>query len=95
MNITRKFDRALKWAGEKMGGEARTHLNDDFKNLETEMALRYDGECLHRRRQSLTPSDFRLRILVKLLKESQDSLVLAVAAHDVGQYVKYYERGKT
>jgi V-type H+-transporting ATPase subunit H len=29
-----------------------------------------------------------------VLKESADPTVLAVAAHDVGQYVKHYERGK-
>jgi V-type H+-transporting ATPase subunit H len=34
------------------------------------------------------------RILVKLLKNSNNAVVLAVAAHDVGQYVKHYERGK-
>jgi V-type H+-transporting ATPase subunit H len=34
------------------------------------------------------------RALIKLLQESKDSLVLAVAAHDVGQYVKFYDRGK-
>lgn len=34
------------------------------------------------------------RILIKLLKESTDPIVLAVAVHDVGQYVKHYERGK-
>lgn len=34
------------------------------------------------------------RILIRLLKESNDPVVLAVAAHDVGQYVKHYERGK-
>ncbi|KAJ7771798.1 ATPase V1 complex subunit H [Mycena metata] len=36
----------------------------------------------------------QLKVLVKLLKESTDPLVLAVAAHDVGQYVKHCERGK-
>ncbi|KZS99026.1 ATPase, V1 complex, subunit H [Sistotremastrum niveocremeum HHB9708] len=36
----------------------------------------------------------QLKSLIKLLNESTDPLVLAVAAHDVGQYVKYYERGK-
>ncbi|KAF7359406.1 V-type proton ATPase subunit H [Mycena sanguinolenta] len=36
----------------------------------------------------------QLKVLVKLLKESTDPLVLAVAAHDVGQYVKHYDRGK-
>jgi V-type H+-transporting ATPase subunit H len=35
-----------------------------------------------------------LRILVKLLKESDDPTVLAVAVHDIGQYVKHYGRGK-
>lgn len=43
MNITKKFDRAFQWAGEKMGSEARTNMSDDFKGLETEMALRFDG----------------------------------------------------
>ncbi|TFK55012.1 ATPase, V1 complex, subunit H [Heliocybe sulcata] len=36
----------------------------------------------------------QLKILVRLLQESSDALVLAVAAHDLGQYVKHYERGK-
>jgi len=36
----------------------------------------------------------QLKVLVKLLKESSDPVVLAVAAHDVGQYVKHCERGK-
>lgn len=43
MRITKKFDRAFQWAGEKMGSEAKTAMTDDFKNLETEMALRHDG----------------------------------------------------
>ncbi|KAF9001974.1 armadillo-type protein [Cyathus striatus] len=36
----------------------------------------------------------QLKVLTKLLKESEDSIILAVAAHDIGQYVKHYERGK-
>ncbi|KAK4236180.1 hypothetical protein C8A03DRAFT_17153 [Achaetomium macrosporum] len=43
MNITKKFDRAFQWAGEKMGGEAKTSMSEDFKMLETEMALRFEG----------------------------------------------------
>jgi hypothetical protein len=43
MNIAKKIDRAVQWAGEKMGNEAKTNMSDDFKILETEMALRYDG----------------------------------------------------
>lgn len=46
MNITKKFDRAFQWAGEKMGGEAKTSMSDDFKMLETEMALRFEGTLL-------------------------------------------------
>ncbi|KAN0128507.1 ATPase V1 complex subunit H [Lactarius tabidus] len=37
---------------------------------------------------------FHLRRLIELLRTSQDPLVLAVAAHDLGQYVRYYDRGK-
>jgi len=44
MNITKKFDRAFQWAGEKMGAEAKTTMSEDFKNLETEMALRFEGK---------------------------------------------------
>ncbi len=44
MNFTKKIDRAFQWAGEKMGSEAKTTMSDDFKMLETEMALRHDGE---------------------------------------------------
>lgn len=40
------------------------------------------------------PLTLSFRVLVKLLKESTDPVVLAVAAHDIGQYTKYYERGK-
>ncbi|CAL1704022.1 unnamed protein product [Somion occarium] len=36
----------------------------------------------------------QLRLLIRLLQESSDPTVLAVAAHDLGQYVKHYERGK-
>ncbi|KAF8636522.1 hypothetical protein AX17_003335 [Amanita inopinata Kibby_2008] len=36
----------------------------------------------------------QLRILIKLLNESHDPTVLAVAAHDIGQYVKHCDRGK-
>lgn len=35
-----------------------------------------------------------LKILVRLLESSQDPLVLSVAAHDLGEYVRHYSRGK-
>ncbi|KAI0977298.1 BAR-domain-containing protein [Xylaria arbuscula] len=43
MVFTKKIDRAFQWAGEKMGQEAKITHSDDFRQLETEMALRYDG----------------------------------------------------
>lgn len=42
MRLTRKFDRAFQWAGEKVGGDKTQH-SDDFKLLEQEMALRHEG----------------------------------------------------
>ncbi|KAI0146402.1 BAR-domain-containing protein [Xylariaceae sp. FL1272] len=49
MVFTKKIDRAFQWAGEKMGNEAKTTHSDDFKMLETEMALRHDGmDRLHK-----------------------------------------------
>jgi hypothetical protein len=45
MHLTKKFDRAFQWAGEKMGSEARTSHGDEFKALEGEMALRQQGMC--------------------------------------------------
>lgn len=44
MNINKKLDRVKQWAGEKMGAEAKTNVSDEFKALETEMALRHDGK---------------------------------------------------
>lgn len=45
MHLTKKFDRAFQWAGEKMGGESRTAQPEDFKSLEADMALRQQGRC--------------------------------------------------
>lgn len=47
MHFTKKIDRAFQWAGERMGGEAKTGHSDEFKMLETEMALRHDGMFPH------------------------------------------------
>ncbi|CAK7226345.1 hypothetical protein SEUCBS140593_006211 [Sporothrix eucalyptigena] len=52
MNFTKKIDRAVQWAGEKMGGEAKTSMTEEFKMLETEMSLRYDG--MDRLQKSMT-----------------------------------------
>ncbi|EQL04227.1 BAR domain containing protein [Ophiocordyceps sinensis CO18] len=43
MTFTKKIDRARQWAGEKMGGEARTSQSDEFQMLEAEMGMRQAG----------------------------------------------------
>jgi hypothetical protein len=43
MNAVKKLDRFKQWAGEKMGGEAKTGTSEDFKALEAEMNLRHEG----------------------------------------------------
>ena len=35
-----------------------------------------------------------LKILISILETSKDPQVLAVAAHDIGEYIRYYPRGK-
>lgn len=45
MNVSKKFDRFKQWAGEKVGGEAKTGTSDNFKMLEMEMNLRHEGIC--------------------------------------------------
>jgi len=35
-----------------------------------------------------------LKILIKLLEMNKDPLILSVAAHDIGEYVRHYPRGK-
>lgn len=41
--MNRKFDRFRQWAGERMGGEIKTNLSDNFKVMETEMNVRHEG----------------------------------------------------
>lgn len=45
MNVNKKLDRFKQWAGERMGGEIKTNMSDDFKALEVEMGLRQEGTC--------------------------------------------------
>ncbi|KAI9681779.1 MAG: hypothetical protein M1829_000524 [Trizodia sp. TS-e1964] len=52
MNINKKLDRMKQWAGERMGGEVKTGVSDDFKMLETEMTLRHEG--MERLQKSMT-----------------------------------------
>lgn len=48
MNINKKLDRVKQWAGEKMGGEVKTNVSDEFKSLEMEMELRHEGTFFSR-----------------------------------------------
>ena len=44
----------------------------------------------------LNENDYELlKLLISLLEESKDSTVLCVAAHDLGEYMRHYLRGKT
>ena len=44
MNVNKKLGRFKQWAGERMGGEAKTSVSDEFKSLEVEMDLRNQGQ---------------------------------------------------
>ena len=46
MNVNKKLDRFKQWAGERMGGEVKTSVSDDFRSLEQEMELRQDGKTM-------------------------------------------------
>ena len=43
MNVNKKLDRLKQWAGERMGGEAKTSVSDEFRALEEEMTYRHEG----------------------------------------------------
>lgn len=46
MNVNKKLGRFKQWAGERMGGEVKTNVSDDFKSLEIEMGLRQEGNYI-------------------------------------------------
>ncbi|KAI9779139.1 MAG: hypothetical protein M1839_007674 [Geoglossum umbratile] len=52
MNVNKKLDRFKQWAGERMGGEVKTNVTDNFKALEMEMQLRHEG--MQRLQRSMT-----------------------------------------
>lgn len=43
MHVNKRIGRLKQWAGERMGGEVKTNLSDDFKAMETEMGVRHEG----------------------------------------------------
>ncbi|KAI9841731.1 MAG: hypothetical protein M1838_003434 [Thelocarpon superellum] len=63
MNVNKKLGRFKQWAGERMGGEAKTSVSDDFKALEEEMTQRHEG--MERLQRSMT-------IYVKSLSKTKE-----------------------
>ncbi|KAG5945668.1 hypothetical protein E4U60_005038 [Claviceps pazoutovae] len=43
MAFIKKIDRAVQWAGEKMGSESKTSHSEEFQRLEAEMGTRQEG----------------------------------------------------
>ncbi|CAG8275265.1 unnamed protein product [Penicillium salamii] len=43
MHMNKRIGRLKQWAGERMGGEAKTCQSDNFKAMETEMGVRHEG----------------------------------------------------
>lgn len=56
--------------------------------------LPIDAEWPHHLNGLLCCLPFLYRILTRLLEVSDDPQVIAVAAHDIGEYVRHYPRGK-
>lgn len=52
------------------------------------------NQPFHADRPHFSPAFFLNRILTRLLEVSDDPQVIAVAAHDIGEYVRHYPRGK-
>jgi hypothetical protein len=59
MNVNKKLDRFKQWAGERMGGEVKTTVSDDFKALEVEMVLRQEGTLAFRVRDKALANQFQ------------------------------------
>lgn len=76
----------LNYSGKRMSPNWTTKITNNSSKNRFPLAF----PCFDSR--SLTKN--YIRILIRLLNESTDPTVLAVAAHDLGQYVKHYERGK-
>lgn len=47
MAFIKKIDRAVQWAGEKMGSESKTSHSEEFQRLEAEMGTRQEGTLVH------------------------------------------------
>ena len=47
MHMNKRIGRLKQWAGERMGGEAKTCQSDNFKAMETEMGVRHEGARQH------------------------------------------------
>lgn len=59
MNVNKRLDRFKQWAGERMGGEVKTNVSDDFKALETEMGVRHEGKQANNTKACLAQTNDR------------------------------------
>lgn len=83
--------------------EASVHDLSSFDQYCNEVKSgRLDWSPVHRNEQfwrenapRLNEKNYELlKILIKILEISQDPKTLAIAVHDIGEYVRYYARGK-
>ncbi|CAP96637.1 Pc21g17400 [Penicillium rubens Wisconsin 54-1255] len=72
MHVNKRIGRFKQWAGERMGGEAKTCLSDDFKAMETEMGVNH------------TDSELSLSIGVDRIHKSMTSYVKAISKRNEG-----------
>ena len=76
MNVNKKLDRFKQWAGERMGGEVRTNVSDDFKAMELEMNMRQDGKN-HFAPTATTPKTNRRLVMMVLGMERLHKAMVA------------------
>lgn len=82
MIVNKKLDRFKQWAGERMGGEVKTNVSDDFKAMELEMNMRQEGEHLNNPYLSIYLAEFSwLTMVVGVFLTGMERLHKAMAAY--------------
>ncbi|KAI9791981.1 MAG: hypothetical protein M1816_003250 [Peltula sp. TS41687] len=90
MNVNRKLDRLKQWAGERMGGEVKTNVSDEFRALEEEMTYRHEGmERLHKSMTSYVKSISK----TKEAEEKDRSLPVAYLGATMISHGQQLDRG--
>lgn len=73
---------AARFSGEKMLRNLATEITNCSSRSQISRMILFCVEFCHG------------RILIHLMERSKDPMVVSVAVHDVGQYIRYYPRGK-